>query len=63
MREGDLKLLRWWEGAPELYDLGQDPGETRDLAGELPAVGARLSQRLDAHLAEVGARLPRARRD
>ena len=34
-REGDLKLISW-EGADreELYDLGRDPAETRDLSGE-----------------------------
>jgi len=61
VREGDLKLLRWWEGEAELYDLALDPGETRDLAEASPAVVERLSLRLDEHLQEVGARLPRPR--
>jgi len=48
----------WWklivpasggDGArPELYDLREDPHETRDLASEKPEVVEKLRQRLDA---------------
>ena len=57
VRDGDLKLVRtqYFEGelaeaAPdlELYDLGADPEEQHDLAGELPAD----RDRLDALLSE-----------
>jgi arylsulfatase len=39
------------EGVPahhELYDLREDPGETRDLAKQLPAVVERLRKRYEA---------------
>jgi hypothetical protein len=38
-------------GAPahfELYDLREDPGETRDLSAQLPQVVARLRLRYEA---------------
>jgi len=37
----------------ELYDLEEDPGETRDRARDLPDVRARLRAALDAWLAET----------
>jgi uncharacterized sulfatase len=36
------------EGVVELFDLGHDPGETRNLAGEQPQKVAELTARLDA---------------
>jgi hypothetical protein len=39
-----LKLID--KTRPELYDLAQDPGETRDLSAEQPEVVARLADRL-----------------
>lgn len=44
VREGDWKLLINANGSdPQLYDLGADPKETRNVAREQPAVTARLS--------------------
>ncbi len=61
VRTGDWKLIRWYEGPHhELYRLDEDPSETRDLAADQPAKCAALSARLDAWLAETGAKLPRA---
>jgi arylsulfatase A-like enzyme len=43
-----LKLL-WFEGYPaELYDLRADPGEERDLAGDLPEAVAEMQAALEA---------------
>jgi arylsulfatase A-like enzyme len=37
LRDGEWKLLRFGEGRElELYHLGRDPGETRNLAGDHP---------------------------
>ena len=47
LRDGDWKLLCEYDGSkPLLYDLRRDPGETRDLAAQEPAVVARLTQTL-----------------
>jgi tetratricopeptide (TPR) repeat protein len=51
-QEGRYKYIR--APRPELYDLGADPGETRNLAAEIPDVAARLSAALDASLARLG---------
>jgi arylsulfatase A len=40
---------------PELYNLVEDPGETRDLAAKHPAVAARLLAELETWFAEVDA--------
>jgi arylsulfatase A-like enzyme len=59
-RIGDLKLVKWWEGPTfELYDLADDPSETRDLASERPDAAAALDARLTAYLRAIGARIPR----
>lgn len=41
-------------GDEELYDLAADPGETRDLAAEEPAILAELRRALRLHLADPG---------
>lgn len=48
VRAGDWKGIRLAPGKPvELYDLAQDPGETRDVATEHPRVVRRLAQMLE----------------
>ena len=41
------------EGAFELFNLGDDPNETKDLASERPEVLARLRKELNAVNAEM----------
>jgi arylsulfatase A-like enzyme len=48
VRDERWKLLWSLDREPRLYDLLDDPGETRDLARERPEVAARLSQELSA---------------
>ncbi|HUG53506.1 MAG TPA: sulfatase-like hydrolase/transferase [Vicinamibacteria bacterium] len=51
-RDGRYKFVR--APRPELYDLRDDPGETRDLAAARPDLVARLRQGLDEALAASG---------
>ncbi|MBX7207229.1 MAG: sulfatase-like hydrolase/transferase [Verrucomicrobiaceae bacterium] len=53
-REGSLKLIRPKAKAPwELYDLANDPGESKNLAAERPADVARLTAALTRWQTEV----------
>jgi hypothetical protein len=57
---GNHKLLEFFEtGAVELYDLAQDPGETRDLAAAEPTRTAELRAQLAAWRQATGAAMPR----
>lgn len=59
VRAGDWKLLEYFEdNRVELYNLRDDPGETRDQAAQLPERAAHLRERLHAWRQEVGAQLP-----
>ncbi len=59
IREGDWKLIHRYEtGAVELYDLAEDVGEERDLAGAQPERAQRLLAKLNERLAAMGARFP-----
>ncbi|BDZ46702.1 sulfatase [Naasia aerilata] len=60
VREGALKLVRWFEdGREALFDLDADIGETDDLSAERPADAARLSALLDRWSEDVVALHPR----
>jgi len=53
---GDWKLLRYYEtGKDYLYNLADDPSESRNLASEQPERAADLAKRLDVYLKEVDA--------
>jgi len=52
IRSGRWKLLRRGSKS-ELFDLAQDPAETRDLAGSHPETVRALGARLDAYAAEA----------
>ena len=44
IREGDWKLLCEYDGSrPQLYDLGKDPAESKDVSVQNPAIVERLS--------------------
>jgi len=58
IREGDWKLLHWFTGKDELYDLASDPGETRDLHESDPARAKSLEAELLGWIHEQGAALP-----
>ena len=63
-RIGDLKLVEWFEDQRvELFDLADDPGETRDLAGRRPAQVLELRNRLQEWRESVEARMPRPNPD
>ena len=65
VRQGDWKLLRFYADGPEqadrraLYNLADDPGERRNVAGEHADVAARLDALIDRHLADTDALVPR----
>ena len=59
VREGRWKLIRFFEdGHEELYDLGQDIGETTNLAQTHPAQTGRLSELLTRWQSDVEALIP-----
>lgn len=59
VRIGDWRLVEFFEdGRLELYNLKDDPGETRNLEPERPEVAARFHGRLRDWRAEVGAQMP-----
>jgi arylsulfatase A-like enzyme len=56
---GGAKLIEFFEdGKLELYDLGEDPAESRDLAGRDPARRDRLHGMLKEWREKVGAGIP-----
>jgi arylsulfatase A-like enzyme len=58
VRDGDWKLIEWYEGRVELFKLKDDLGEQHDLARENPAKAKELQARLAAWRSEVGAKMP-----
>ncbi len=57
--ERDWKLIHYYEdGRSELYNLGDDPGETKDLAAESPGRARQMRERLSAQLKAMNARMP-----
>lgn len=59
IRAGDWKLIQYYEGGRhELFDLSQDPGETRDLAAAQPERVMQLARRLAEWQGRVGAQWP-----
>lgn len=60
MRQGKWKLHEYFEdGALELYDLENDPGERNNLADELPEKAAELHQVLRKWRAQTNAPVPK----
>ena len=59
VRAGDWKLIEFFEdGRLELYNLGEDLSETRNLAGSHPEKAIELKELLDSWRTEVGAKMP-----
>jgi arylsulfatase A-like enzyme len=65
IREGDLKLIRFYARADdgsdelELYDLSRDPGERHNLAKEKPEVASKLNTLLQSYLVDNEAVIPK----
>ncbi len=59
IRKGELKLIKFWEGIYELYDLKNDIGETKNLAAVMPAVVEEMDRLLVEQLKAEGAKLPK----
>ncbi len=53
---GDWKLVAYWSGARELYNLADDPRESRDIGPNHPARVRELSDRLANWRADLGLR-------
>ena len=61
---GTHKLIRSYEtGAVRLFELESDPGETRDLTAQEPALTRGLLARLEARLRALGAQMARPNPD
>jgi arylsulfatase A len=58
MRDGDWKLIKWYEGPIELFNLKDDLGEQNNLAKSQSRKVQQLDQKLIAHLASIGAKIP-----
>ena len=63
IRQGDHKLIKFYEGITELYDLKRDLGETMDLASAMPEKVRQLEARLTSELKRMGAKIPRVNPD
>ena len=59
IREGNWKLIKFYEGPMELFDLKNDLGETKNLAAAMPEKVKVLEDQLLAHLKSVGAKMPK----
>ena len=59
IRDGDWKLIEFYHLKKiELYNLKDDPGERRDLAGKKPAKAKELRAKLRAWQKRMGAKMP-----
>lgn len=59
IRSDNWKLIRFWEGPIELYNLEEDPSESNNLSSSEPDKVIELEQKLDEWLLETHARIPR----
>jgi arylsulfatase A-like enzyme len=66
VRQGDWKLIRRftarpadYEGLHELFHLGEDPGETTNLASKMPDKVKELDALIDGFVADTGALYPK----
>jgi arylsulfatase A-like enzyme len=60
IRQAEYKLVENFDdGSLELFNLSQDIGETRNLAGQMPERAAEMARRLRAWRQEVDAAMPK----
>lgn len=59
IRDGDLKMIRWYEGPVELYNLKDDLGEQNNLVDTASEKVVELDAKLSAELKRIGAKMPR----
>lgn len=55
IRKGNMKLIRFYSGPVQLFDLKTDLGETKDLAEQFPEQVTELMAEMDGWLSRVGA--------
>ena len=58
IRKGDWKLIHFYEGVQELYNLTDDLGEKHNLAASMPDEVKALEERLMSRLQGMNAKLP-----
>ena len=63
IRKGNYKLIKFWAGESELYDLSKDLGEKNNLAAGMAEKVKELDTLLLKRLKETGAKLPRKNPD
>jgi arylsulfatase A-like enzyme len=61
IRKGDWKLIEWFEGRTELYNLADDPGEKTNLADRDPDRVRAMRAELAAWQTQTGAKFPTPR--
>ena len=60
IRHKDLRLIKWFNSNKlELYDLGSDIGESKDLSTTMPEKTRELESKLTAWLTETNAKIPK----
>ncbi len=63
IRSGDWKMIRFWEGRTELYNLVNDPSESENVADKHQEKINELNNKLDFWLKETGAKMPKLNPD
>ncbi len=59
VRDGNWKLIHWMEDdSVELFDLGSDIGEEKDLAQQNPVIVTKMKKQLSEWQKAVGAKMP-----
>ncbi|HIA63044.1 MAG TPA: DUF4976 domain-containing protein [Planctomycetaceae bacterium] len=58
IRSGDWKLIKWYEGGFELYNLKDDLSERTNLANEMALKVKELDRQLTSELSRIGAKIP-----
>ena len=59
IRSGDWKLIKWYEGGFELYNLKNDISEQNNLAEAMTLKVKELDHQLSSELSRMGAKLPK----